>query len=163
MTEKSITTSGMRIVTTLDPSLQNTVQSSLWAQLPPKSKTTAVMPIVDPHTGNVTAMATSKQYGLTNDGGHTTLPVFTTASAGGGSTYKLFSLLAALKAGVPTNMPLSANADMTYDTSHAVATPSPRERRRGPELQPDGDPGYGDAEVGPTPIRRARGQPLSGL
>jgi membrane peptidoglycan carboxypeptidase len=118
MTEKSITTSGMRIVTTLDPNLQNTVQTSLSAQLPAKSKTTAVMPIVDPHTGNVLAMATSKQYGLKTDGGHTTLPVFTTASAGGGSTYKLFSLLAALKAGVPTNMPLSANADMTYDTSH---------------------------------------------
>jgi membrane peptidoglycan carboxypeptidase len=117
MTMKQITTSGMHVVTTLDPALQNTVQSSLWDQVPAASKTTAVMPIIDPRTGNVLAMATSKHYGLTNDGAHTTLPVFTTASAGGGSTYKLFSLLAALKSGVPTTLPLSANADMTYGTS----------------------------------------------
>ncbi len=118
MTAKQISTGGYKIVTTINPSLQNSIQSSLWTQIPPKSKTTAVMPVVDPHTGNVLAMATSKQYGLTNDGGHTSLHVFTDASAGGGSTYKLFSLLAALEIGVPTTLPLSAGPDMTYPTSH---------------------------------------------
>jgi membrane peptidoglycan carboxypeptidase len=114
LTEKQITTNGMKVVTTLDPSLQNTVQTSLWQQVLPKSRTTAIMPMVDPHTGNVLAMATSKQYGLTNDGGHTTLPIFTGAYAGGGSTYKLFPLLAALGVGVPSTMQLSNNVDENH-------------------------------------------------
>jgi membrane peptidoglycan carboxypeptidase len=117
-TEKQITTGGLDIVTTIDPNLQNAIQSSLWTQIPRISKTTAVMPVVDPRTGNVLAMATSKQYGLTPDGGHTVQHVFTDASAGGGSTYKLFSLLAALQVGVPTTMQLSAGPDMTYPTLH---------------------------------------------
>jgi membrane peptidoglycan carboxypeptidase len=118
ITDKQINTGGYKIVTTIAPSLQNQLQRSLSAQIPASSKTTAIMPVVDPHTGNVLAMATSKQYGLKNDGAHTTLPVFTSASAGGGSTYKLFSLLAALKVGVPTDLPMSAGPDMTYTTAH---------------------------------------------
>src|SRR6266567_2498810 len=76
------------------------------------------MPIVEPSSGNVLAMATSKKYGLANDGKHTTVPIFTNASAGGGSTYKYFSLLAALKVGVPADWKLSANEDGTYTTQH---------------------------------------------
>jgi len=91
----------MRTSPRSDPSLQNTVQSSLWASSR-KAKTTAVMPIVDPHTGNVTEMATSKQYGLTNDGGHTTLPVFHRQRRRG-STYKLSRCSPRVKAGVPRN------------------------------------------------------------
>lgn len=122
LTEKQITTNGMKVVTTLDPNLQNTVQTSLWQQVAPKSRTTAIMPMVDPHTGNVLTMATSKKYGLTNDGGHTTLPIFTTATAGGGSTYKLFLLLAALGVGVPQTMQLSNYPDAdTYKPSNCVA------------------------------------------
>jgi membrane peptidoglycan carboxypeptidase len=122
MTDKQLNTGGYKIVTTINPSLQNQLQQSLAAQIPANSKTTAIMPVVDPHTGNVLAMATSKRYGIQNDGGHTTLPVFTTASAGGGSTYKLFSLLAALKVGVPTSLPMSAAQDMTYTASHCGTT-----------------------------------------
>jgi len=122
LTEKQINTGGYKIVTTIAPSLQNQLQKSLSAQIPAASKTTAIMPVVDPHSGNVLAMATSKQYGIKNDGAHTTLPVFTTASAGGGSTYKLFSLLAALKVGVPTDLHISAGPDMTYTTAHCGTT-----------------------------------------
>jgi membrane peptidoglycan carboxypeptidase len=127
LTLKQITTSGLKIVTTLDPNLQNDVQTSLWNQIQPKSKTTAIMPMIDPHTGNVLAMATSKQYGLKNDGGHTTLPIFTQATAGGGSTYKLFPLLAALKVGVPQTFQLGSTPDQTtgelsYTTQHCGGT-----------------------------------------
>jgi len=122
MSDKQLNTGGYKIVTTIDPALQNQLQKSLSAQVPAGSKTTAIMPVVDPHTGNVLAMATSKQYGIQNDGAHTTLPVFTSASAGGGSTYKLFSLLAALKVGVPTDQQISAGPDMTYTTAHCGTT-----------------------------------------
>jgi membrane peptidoglycan carboxypeptidase len=122
MTDKQINTGGYKIVTTISPSLQNQLQQSLSAQIPANSKTTAIMPVVDPRSGNVLAMATSKRYGIQNDGAHTTLPVFTSASAGGGSTYKLFSLLAALKVGVPTDTRISAGPDMTYTTAHCGTT-----------------------------------------
>ena len=118
ISSKTINTGGLKIVTTIDPNLQNTVQQSLWDQVPAASKTTAIMPIVEPDSGNVLAMATSKKYGLANDGKHTTVPIFTNASAGGGSTYKYFSLLAALKVGVPADWKLSANEDGTYTTQH---------------------------------------------
>ncbi|HEY7048572.1 MAG TPA: transglycosylase domain-containing protein [Jatrophihabitantaceae bacterium] len=116
--DKQISTGGYRIVTTLDPNIQSSVQTSLWSQIPAKSKTTAVMPVVDPHTGNILALATSKRYGLTNDGGHTTLPIVTDSSAGAGSTYKLFTMLAALNVGMPTTTQLSADEDMHYNTQH---------------------------------------------
>src|SRR5262249_27963393 len=98
--------------------VQNTVQSQLWTQIGAKSKTTAVMPVVDPHTGNVLALATSKRYGLTPDGAHTTVPIVTNATAGAGSTYKLFSMLAALNVGMPTSTPISSDQDMSYSTQH---------------------------------------------
>src|SRR5262249_9692202 len=108
LTDKQISTGGYRIVTTLDKNVQNTVQSQLWTQIGAKSKTTAVTPVVDPHTGNVLALATSKRYGLTPDGAHTTVPIVTNATAGAGSTYKLFSMLAALNVGMPTSTPISS-------------------------------------------------------
>lgn len=120
ISDTQINTGGLKIISTLDPSLQNSVQQSLYDQLPASSKTTAIMPIVDPKSGNVLAMATSKRYGLRNDGLHTTIPVFTNASAGGGSTFKLFTMLAALKVGVPTSWPLSNNTDPTYSTQHCA-------------------------------------------
>jgi membrane peptidoglycan carboxypeptidase len=122
ISSKTISTGGLKIVTTINKDLQNTVQQSLWDQVPAKSKTTAMMPIVEPNSGNVLAMATSKKYGLANDGTHTTVPIFTNASAGAGSTYKYFSLLAALKVGVPANWPLSgelsSDQKFTYTTQH---------------------------------------------
>ncbi len=118
ISSKTITTGGLKVVTTIDPTLQNTVQQSLWDQVPAKSKTTAIMPIVEPNSGNVLAMATSKKYGLADDGQHTTVPIFTNASAGAGSTYKYFSLLAALKVGVPADWKLSDNGGGTYTTQH---------------------------------------------
>ncbi|HYU66355.1 MAG TPA: transglycosylase domain-containing protein, partial [Jatrophihabitantaceae bacterium] len=118
ISSKTITTGGLKVVTTIDPTLQSTVQQSLWDQVPAKSKTTAIMPIVEPNSGNVLAMATSKKYGLADDGQHTTVPIFTNASAGAGSTYKYFSLLAALKVGVPADWKLSDNGGGTYTTQH---------------------------------------------
>ncbi len=58
------------------------------------------MPVVDPHTGDVLAMATSKKYGTSGRGGTTTLPIFTSYTAQAASTYKLFPLLTALSTGV---------------------------------------------------------------
>ncbi|MEP6599192.1 MAG: penicillin-binding protein [Actinomycetota bacterium] len=117
---------GFSIVTTLDPALQNSTQRSISTQLPPTSPMTAIQPVVDPQTGDVKAMATSKLYGAkTNpkDNTHTALPIFTNPTTGAASTYKYFSMIAALKAGATPELALGANSPdhKQYQTSSCSA------------------------------------------
>jgi membrane peptidoglycan carboxypeptidase len=109
ISDTKLTTGGLKIVTTLDANLQNSMQTNVDAALPPTSPMTAILPAVDPRNGNVVAMATSKRYGTNSsskDHTHTSLPIFTEYSAQGASTYKLFPLLTALSTGVPSDWPL---------------------------------------------------------
>jgi membrane peptidoglycan carboxypeptidase len=103
--ESDLDTGGLKIVTTLDPNLQNSAQSHINADVPATSPMTAVLPVVDPHTGDILAMATSKRYGTGR--GETEQSVFTKYTAPGASTFKLFPLLAALSTGVPSNWQLT--------------------------------------------------------
>ena len=127
LSESQIDTGGLHVVTTLDVNTQNVAQSGLSKAIPANSPMTAVLPVVDPRTGDVLAMATSKQYGpntSTKDNTHTTLPVFTAYSAFGASTYKLFPLLTALSTGVPANWPLESPPNgQAYHASNCL-TPS---------------------------------------
>jgi membrane peptidoglycan carboxypeptidase len=109
ISDNKLTTGGLKIVTTLNAGLQTSMQTNVSAAMPASSPMTAVLPAVDPHTGNVLAMATSKNYGTnssTKDHSHTSLPIFTEYSGQGASTYKLFPLLTALSTGIPTDWPL---------------------------------------------------------
>ncbi|MDQ2748935.1 MAG: transglycosylase domain-containing protein [Pseudonocardiales bacterium] len=111
-----LTTGGLNIVTTLDAGMQNSMQNSLALAMPPTSPMTAVLPAVDPQTGSVRAMATSKIYGTNSsakDTRHTSLPIFTEYSGQGASTYKLFPLLTALSTGLPTDWPLQTPSQDT--------------------------------------------------
>ncbi|MDT4939600.1 MAG: hypothetical protein QOG80_3271, partial [Pseudonocardiales bacterium] len=120
-----LTTGGLKIVTTLDPTLQNSAQAHLAATMPATSPMTAVLPTIDPQTGNVVAMATSKRYGQktsSKDNTHTSLPIFTEYSAQGASTYKLFPLLTALQVGVPSTYPVYTPATTSPPTPGTTAT-----------------------------------------
>jgi membrane peptidoglycan carboxypeptidase len=113
-TESQLDTGGLKIVTTLSASLQNSMQKNLDRVMPATSPMSAIMPVVDPHTGDVLAMATSKKYGTpttAKDNTHTSLPIFTSYTAQGASTYKLFPLLTALSTGVPSSWPLETPTD----------------------------------------------------
>jgi membrane peptidoglycan carboxypeptidase len=102
-------TGGYQIITTLDVKDQNQIQKNLSKTIPAGGQMTAIMPVVDPKTGDVLAMATTKKYGnptSRKDHSHTTLPIFTSYTAFGASTYKLFPLLTALATGVPSDWPL---------------------------------------------------------
>ncbi len=55
-----IDTGGYRILTTLDATVQNSTQHGLAAQFPATSPMTAVMPVVQPKTGDILATAASK-------------------------------------------------------------------------------------------------------
>jgi membrane peptidoglycan carboxypeptidase len=105
ITPTQLETGGLTIRTTLDSTIQNSTQAKIFKAVPASSKMTAVLPVVDPRTGDVLAMATSKRYGTNTsakDHTHTSLSVFTTPTAFGASTYKLFPLLTALSTGVPS-------------------------------------------------------------
>ena len=76
------------------------------------------MPSVDPTTGAVTTMVTSRQYGLSGPRrAHSVEPLFTAAFAGAGSTYKYFTAAAALTAGAPTSLKLTTPNDR-YRAKH---------------------------------------------
>jgi membrane peptidoglycan carboxypeptidase len=108
----NLDTGGYKIVTTLDANLQNSMQAGISSVFPGSAAMTAALPAVDPHTGNVLAMATNKAFGTNKsakDNTHTSLPIFTSYTASGASTYKLFSLLAALQTGVPSSWTMATN------------------------------------------------------
>ncbi|HTZ44433.1 MAG TPA: transglycosylase domain-containing protein [Jatrophihabitans sp.] len=112
LSQQTIETGGLKIVTSLDVSLQNNGQRAVWnTSLNPSSPTALVMPSVDPKTGHVTTMITSRHYGV--NAGQTTLPLFTDAYAGSGSTYKYFTTLTALKLGVQPNFTLTTGDPYT--------------------------------------------------
>ncbi len=104
ISESTLQTGGLKIITTIDPRLQNSAQASLAATVPATAPTTAVLPVLDPKTGDVLAMAASKTYGAGK--GQTEQPIFTSYTAAGASTYKLFPLVAALETGVPGTLQL---------------------------------------------------------
>ncbi len=107
VSQEELDTGGLRIVTTLDATLQTRGQRAIWrAGLRPASDYVLVMPSVDPKTGAVTTMITSRRYGL-RGAGRSSNPLFTAAYAGAGSTYKYFTAAAALSAGAPTSLKLT--------------------------------------------------------
>lgn len=112
LSSQTVQTGGFKIVTTLDASLQNSGQQAVWSSgLDPNSPTALVMPSVDPKTGRVQTMITSRHYGVA--AGQTTIPLFTSAYAGSGSTYKYFTALAALKLGAQPNLTLTTGNSYT--------------------------------------------------
>lgn len=92
---------GLTILTTLDMGAQTLAQDTLRRHVPEDHQVVAAQVLVEPGTGNVKAMAASRPYG-TGDGqsviSFATTPVFQP-----GSTFKAFTLLAALDAHVPVD------------------------------------------------------------
>ena len=112
LTMNQIQTGGYNIVTSIDPKLQNTATAAEWKAFPASSPTALVQPSVQPSTGEITSFITNKRYNYQNkhsstDASYTSLPLFTNATGGSGSTYKLFTLVAALTAGIPITQPLT--------------------------------------------------------
>lgn len=112
LSEPKVNTGGYKIITTLDANLQNQGQDAIWTQsgLDPAHGHgyLLAMPSVTPNSGAVTSMITDVRYGVKKgNSGYSVDKLFTKAYAGAGSTYKYFTALAALKAGVPTSYSLT--------------------------------------------------------
>lgn len=100
--QSRLDTGGYKVYTTLRPGLQNQVQAAMPFGTWRGRKSVAVMDVVSPSTGDVLAMGVSRKYGINKKDPNVTsdaLPV--KAAAGAGSTYKVFTLVSALKQKVP--------------------------------------------------------------
>jgi membrane peptidoglycan carboxypeptidase len=122
LSESKINTSGYKIVTTLDVHLQNQGQDAIWKKsgLDPAHGHgyLLAMPSIDPSSGAVTSMITDVRYGVKKGNtGYSVDKLFTKAYAGAGSTYKYFTALAALKAGVPPSYTLTT-ANNKWETKN---------------------------------------------
>jgi membrane peptidoglycan carboxypeptidase len=119
VSQQQLDTGGLRVVTTLNARLQNSGQRAIWrAGLHAAADYVLVMPSIDPRSGNVTTMITSRKYGIRGRG-RSSDPLFTAAYAGAGSTYKYFTAAAALKAGAPASLKLTTT-DNRYRTKHCA-------------------------------------------
>jgi membrane peptidoglycan carboxypeptidase len=110
--ERLLYRGGLTIRTTLDMRAQRAAQQAL--ALRPKKSKAATEAMVEPGTGAIKAMAVSKRYGDDRANGQTTLNLAADYAHGGnsgysaGSTFKIFTLAAALDKGVQVRTTLPA-------------------------------------------------------
>ena len=113
---------GLTIRTTLSPSAQKSANAAIAAHLPnadPSGKATAVS-MVAPKSGAILAMTQNRTWGIAG-AGHTTFNYNVGRDYGGtigmqaGSTFKVFTLAAALEQGVNPNESIDSPQEGTFD------------------------------------------------
>jgi membrane peptidoglycan carboxypeptidase len=132
---------GYRIVSTLDPKVQGAAESRVLQQVSVTNPNAINMAVVQPGTGNVLAMATNRHYSLdtshnlpsTRGSGVGNYPNTTNPLVAGGgdivgyqagSTFKMFTMLAALSTGhkLSTSFNAPARLQTKYPTGDGPAT-----------------------------------------
>ncbi len=140
---KLILRGGLRIATTLDPRMQRMAQAAVNERVPASNKAGvgAAISVVEPGTGKVLAMAQNTMYRNKAGAGYTATNYNVDRALGGGqgfqtgSTFKAFTLAAALKEGRPLSSTILAppggtpfsRSDFKYcDAGQGYAPPSYR-------------------------------------
>lgn len=114
--ESRLKRGGYVIRTTLDMKAQNALDRALRSRVSPTSNKVAAEAMVQPGTGHIKAMGASKQFGAGK--GKTTLNLAADAQHGGGvgvsagSTFKTFTLAAALEEGIPVRTSIHSPSRM---------------------------------------------------
>ncbi|GII02460.1 carboxypeptidase [Planobispora takensis] len=107
--EARLAKGGIILRTTLDPAAQRAAERAISARVDPRDTEVAAEAMIEPGTGRIRALATSKKYGRnpgnSNLGPRTTFNLAADVAHGGGmgfqagSTFKVFTLAAALRKG----------------------------------------------------------------
>jgi len=113
---------GYTITTTIDPAIQNAVTDVVNKTIPPTdaSGKAAAISMVEPGTGRILAMTQNREWG-TSGKGKTTYNYNVNQDMGGtigmqaGSTFKIFTLAAALEAGISPNEYISSPSPATFN------------------------------------------------
>lgn len=123
---------GLTIRTTLDPAVQAAAQQALAQELLPTDSVAGAVAVVQPGTGNVLAMAQSRAYGTNTKKRQTTINLVTGGLSGyqAGSTFKIFTLTAALEQHIPLSYTINAPPKFTLTgvpncTTGAIFPPYP--------------------------------------
>ncbi|SBW20286.1 transglycosylase domain-containing protein [Protofrankia symbiont of Coriaria ruscifolia] len=94
---------GLVIRTTLQPKVQAAAQNTVNAVIAPSNPVSATEVVIEPGTGNILAMAVNRVFGSDSAANQTKEPLATKAVFQPGSTFKTFTLAAALEAGYGLN------------------------------------------------------------
>ncbi|WP_196279107.1 transglycosylase domain-containing protein [Catellatospora vulcania] len=126
--EQALRQGGYRIVTTLDPKIQNAAQAQVTKVYGYANKRALPMAVVEPGTGKVLALAVNRRYSAATGAGNTMNQLV----AGGngihgyqaGSTFKMFTMLAALEAGKTLDTRFDAPTKLTTTWREAAGPAS---------------------------------------
>jgi membrane peptidoglycan carboxypeptidase len=140
--ERRLHSGGYRVVSTLDPGVQKKARDNVEQQLKTGNKHALMVAAVEPGTGRVRALATNRVFKLDNSANkpttnpkntgqrgtypNTTNPLLTGGSGYQfGSTFKIFTLVAALEKGYPLATTINAPQQYTskYHASGSSACP----------------------------------------
>jgi membrane peptidoglycan carboxypeptidase len=141
--ERRLKEGGYRIVTTLDPAIQDAARKRVEQRLKTGHRNALMVAAIEPGTGQVRALATNRTFKL-NDPAHpnprssdpkappgtpasypnTTNPLLTgggdIAGYQAGSAFKIFTVVAALEKGYPLDYPI--NAPVVYESGYRGAS-----------------------------------------
>ena len=112
---------GLTIKTTLDPNAQGSADNAVAAHVNPTDAAIGALAIEQPGTGNVLALAQSRPMGNRKKLGETYINFTVPKEYGGangfqpGSTFKVFTLAAALGQGLPLTTQFNSPSPMTFD------------------------------------------------
>jgi membrane peptidoglycan carboxypeptidase len=135
--ERRLNSGGYRVVTTLDPKAQKKARDNVEQRLKTGNKHALMVAAVEPGTGRVRALATNRVFKLDNSKNkpttnpknkgqrgtypNTTNPLLTGGSGYQfGSTFKIFTLVAALEKGYP--LATTINAPVRYPSKYRGAS-----------------------------------------
>jgi membrane peptidoglycan carboxypeptidase len=128
-------TGGLTIRTTVDVGMQATADNAVRAHVFQRDQAIGALAVVEPGTGNVKALAQSRPMGRKKREGETYINYVVPQKFGdsqccqAGSTFKIFTLAAALEQGIPLNKVFDSPAVKTFNFNDFATCP--------------GEPGFG--------------------